>query len=124
MARGDRLSESEARLDRLMNAMADRTRRAILVRLVQGEARVTEVAEPFGISLNAVSKHIKVLEQSGLVRRRIEGRDHLLTVNVEALDSVDAWLHKLRAFWGSSLDALEELLSKRRASERPKKENR
>ena len=100
----------EERLDALLGAIADRTRRAIIARLVQGEARVTEVAEPFGISLNAVSKHIRVLEESGIVRRRVEGRDHYLSVNLGPLDDVDAWLTRTREFWSARMDSLEALL--------------
>jgi DNA-binding transcriptional ArsR family regulator len=100
----------DARLDALLGAIADRTRRAIIARLVQGEARVTEVAEPFGMSLNAVSKHIRVLEESGIVRRRIEGRDHYLSVNLAPLDDVDVWLNRTREFWSARMDSLEALL--------------
>ena len=106
----------EARLDSLLGAISDRTRRAIIARLVQGEARVTEVAEPFGISLNAVSKHIRVLEESGIVRRRIEGRDHYLSVNLEPLGEVDDWLARTREFWNSRIDSLEDLLRRKKKS--------
>lgn len=90
--------------------MADPTRRAILSRLVEGEARVTEVAEPFAISLNSVSKHIRILERADLVRRRVAGRDHHLRLNQAPLDEVAAWVETTRAFWTSKLDTLEALL--------------
>jgi DNA-binding transcriptional ArsR family regulator len=110
----------EAHLDLLLGAISDRTRRAIIARLVQGEARVTEVAEPFGISLNAVSKHVRVLEESGIVRRRIEGRDHFLSVNLQPLDEVDGWLTRTREFWNARIDSLEDLLRRKKQSRRPR----
>ncbi|HEU4800966.1 MAG TPA: metalloregulator ArsR/SmtB family transcription factor, partial [Gemmatimonadales bacterium] len=75
------LAPSPRRLDRTLVALADPTRRAILEHLSTGEARVTDVAAPFPISLNAVSKHIRVLEHADLVRRRRRGREHFLTIN-------------------------------------------
>jgi DNA-binding transcriptional ArsR family regulator len=99
-------------LDHTLAALADPTRRAILQRLSKGEARVTEVAKPFDMSLNAVSKHIHVLERAKLVRRRRAGRDHFLSVNLKPLDDVAAWVEKQRAFWTTRLDALELALKK------------
>ncbi len=97
-------------LDDTLIALADPTRRAILERLTQGVARVTEVARPFDISLNSVSKHIRILERAGLVQRRISGRDHLLTLNRQPLDEAAAWIERTRAFWSERLDALDALL--------------
>jgi DNA-binding transcriptional ArsR family regulator len=102
----------DARLDRTLVALADPTRRAILRRLSQGEARVTEVARPFAMSLNSVSKHIRMLERARLVRRRRAGREHLLSFNPEPLDEAAAWIEAQRAFWSARLDALERELSK------------
>jgi DNA-binding transcriptional ArsR family regulator len=99
-------------LDQTLAALADPTRRAILRRLSQGEARVTEVARPFAMSLNSVSKHIRMLERAGLVRRRRAGREHLLSFNPEPLDEAAAWIEAQRAFWSARLDALERELSK------------
>jgi DNA-binding transcriptional ArsR family regulator len=99
-----------ARLDAVFAALADPTRRAIIERLSRGEARVTEVAEPFHMSLNAVSKHIRVLEASGVVARRREGRDHILTINSRSLDEVDDWIERMRRYWEQRLDAMERLL--------------
>ena len=98
------------RLDRTLVALADPTRRAILERLSTGEARVTDVAAPFSISLNAVSKHIRVLEQAELVRRRRRGREHFLTITPEPLDEAAAWIRAKSAFWTSRLAALERVL--------------
>jgi DNA-binding transcriptional ArsR family regulator len=97
-------------LDRTLLALADPTRRAILQRLSAGEERVTEVARPFGMSLNAVSKHILVLERAKLVKRRKVGREHLLSYRPEPLDAASKWMDDMRAFWGSRLDTLERLL--------------
>jgi len=91
-------------------ALADPTRRAILQRLSNGQARVTDLANPFAISLNAVSKHIRVLERARLVRRRRAGREHLLSLNPKPLDEAAAWIETQRAFWTGRLDTLESLL--------------
>ena len=91
-------------------ALSDPTRRAILQRLSQGEARVTELARPFAMSLNAVSKHILVLERAGLVRRRRSGREHRLSFNPEPLEAPATWIERQRAFWTARLDALEAAL--------------
>ncbi len=97
-------------LDRTLTALADPTRRAILQRLSAGEARVTEVAQPFGMSLNAVSKHILVLERARLVKRRRVGREHFLSYRPEPLDAAAKWIAETRDFWATRLDALERLL--------------
>ena len=102
----------EPNLDRTLMALADPTRRAILQRLSRGEARVTELARPFPISLNSVSKHIRVLERARLVRRRRAGREHLLSFDPEPLDAAAAWIEAQRAFWSDRLDALERELRK------------
>jgi DNA-binding transcriptional ArsR family regulator len=97
-------------LDRTLLALADSTRRAILQRLSQGEARVTELAEPFAMSLNSVSKHIRVLERAQLIKRRVAGREHLLSFNRKPLDEAAAWIASTRAVWTARLAALDELL--------------
>jgi DNA-binding transcriptional ArsR family regulator len=93
-----------------MTALADPTRRAILERLSEGEARVTELAQPFTMSLNAVSKHIRILERARLVNRRCVGREHFLSLNREPLDEAAAWIEAQRAIWTARLDALAALL--------------
>lgn len=98
-------------LDTTLLALADPTRRAIVRRLAQGEARVTEVASPFPMSLNAVSKHIRVLEQAGLVRRRVVGRDHFLSFDPAPLDEAAAWIASQQATWQQRFDALESMLA-------------
>ncbi|THD44377.1 MAG: ArsR family transcriptional regulator [Bradyrhizobium sp.] len=99
-----------ARLNAVFSALADPTRRAIIERLSRKEARVTAVAAPFAMSLNAVSKHIHVLEASGVVERRREGRDHILSINRHSLDEIDDWIERTRRYWEIRLDAMERLL--------------
>lgn len=105
-------------LDQTYAAIADPTRRAILMRLAQGEARVTDIAEPFAMSLNAVSKHVRVLERAGLVRRHVKGRDHYLALDAEPLRAASAWIDTYRQFWEERLDALESFLQQQ--SQEPK----
>lgn len=97
-------------LDHTLTALADPTRRAILKRLARGEARVTELAEPFAMSLNAVSKHIRVLERARLVRRRRAGREHFLSFNPKPLDEAQVWIERQKSLWTTRLDALERAL--------------
>jgi DNA-binding transcriptional ArsR family regulator len=96
--------------DDALVALADETRRAILQRLSKGEARVTEIAAPFDISLNSVSKHIRILERAGLVKRRVSGRDHFLSFDPRPLNEVAAWIDRHRDLWTRRLDALEAAL--------------
>ena len=97
-------------LDDTLVALADETRRSILQRLAAGEARVTELAAPFEISLNSVSKHIRLLERAGLVRRRVAGRDHFLALEPKPFDELTEWMQRTREFWSARLDALEAAL--------------
>ncbi len=100
-------------LTEILKAAADPTRRAILTLLAQhGPTRVTEVAARFDMSLNAVSKHIKVLEAAGLVRRRTLWREHLIEVQMEPLAQIDLWFRELRSIWDLRLEALDTLLTK------------
>jgi DNA-binding transcriptional ArsR family regulator len=101
---------AQSNLDRTLAALADPTRREILERLSKGESRVTELARPFTMSLNAVSKHIRILERARLVRRRCVGREHFLSLNREPLDEAAAWIETQRAVWAARLDALADLL--------------
>lgn len=100
----------QSQLDYTLGALADPTRRAILQRLSAGEARVTELAEPFDMSLNAVSKHIRMLERAKLVQRRKVGREHYLAFNPAPLEAAAKWIEQQRALWNTRLDALENLL--------------
>ena len=97
-------------LDQTLVALADPTRRAILTRLSRGPARVTDVAAPFDISLNSVSKHIRILERARLVRRSRRGREHLLSFDPAALEEAAEWIERQRSFWTARLDDLEAAL--------------
>jgi DNA-binding transcriptional ArsR family regulator len=101
---------AEVRLDETLLALAHPARRAIMQRLSRGEVRVTTLAKPFAMSLNAVSKHVRVLERARLVRRRRAGREHLLSINLEPLGEAASWLSALRAIWTRRLDTLEAIL--------------
>ena len=104
------LNEKSQYFDLTLTALAHPVRRAILERVMQTELRVTELAEPFDMSLNAVSKHIRMLERAGLVSRRRVWREHLVSFNSEPLEQVSAWIEKTRRFWSARLDALDDLL--------------
>jgi DNA-binding transcriptional ArsR family regulator len=107
-------------LDQVYGAIADPTRRAILGILADGETNVGSLAERFPISLNGVSKHVKVLERAGLVERTVQGREHRLRLNAEPLREATMWLEHYRDFWGHRLDALEAyLLERERAAKSP-----
>jgi DNA-binding transcriptional ArsR family regulator len=111
-------------LDRTLHALADPTRREILGRLAGGEARVTEIAEPFAMSLNAVSKHIRVLERAALVRRRRSGREHYISFDPRPLLEAEQWIQTQRVLWTARLDTLEALLANEdRTSDRQKDAN-
>jgi len=97
-------------LNQVYGAIADPTRRAILSVLADGDVNVGELADRFPISLNGVSKHVKVLERAGLVERSISGREHRLRLNAEPLRKAARWLAHYRAFWDARLDALEAFL--------------
>ena len=106
--------EAPPSLDTTLAALADPTRRAILERLSRGEARVTELARPFGISLNSVSKHIRALERAGLVRRRRAGREHVLSLDRSPLGKAASWIERLGNPWTARLDTLDALLASER----------
>jgi DNA-binding transcriptional ArsR family regulator len=97
-------------LDRTLAALADPTRRAIIRRLERGAAKVTELAEPFDMSLNAVSKHLRVLEAAGLMRRTVRGREHYCALEAAPMRAAAEWIEHYRAFWEGRLDALEQYL--------------
>ena len=95
-------------LSTVLGAVSHPSRRAILRRLADGPARVTEIAAPFDMSLNAVSKHLKVLEGAGLVDREVQGRDHVIRFRGEPLRMVSQWVHGYERFWTERLDRLEQ----------------
>ena len=100
-------------LSEILKAAGDPTRRSLLTTLAQeGPTRVTDLAKRYDMSLNAISKHIKVLEKAGLVRRRTLGRTHLIEVDLDPLHATDAWFSSLRSIWELRLDRLSEALAK------------
>jgi DNA-binding transcriptional ArsR family regulator len=111
-------------LDRTFGALADPTRRAILARLAQGEARVTELAEPFRISLPAISKHLRILEDAGLLARTIDGRVHHCRVEAAPMREAAQWIERYRDFWEPRLDALADYLSRNSSEEEPSWQHR
>jgi DNA-binding transcriptional ArsR family regulator len=98
------------RLDRTFAALADPTRRAILARLAKGEATVNDLAEPFAMTLPAVSKHLKVLERAGLISRSRERQWRPARLEAKPLKEVAAWTAGYRRFWEESYDKLDEYL--------------
>jgi DNA-binding transcriptional ArsR family regulator len=100
-------------LDDVFNALCDPTRRAILARLTDCDARVTDIAGDFPLSLNSISKHIRMLERAGLLRRSIVGRDHVLSLNAGPLAEAQAWIEKYRRFWEGRLAALENYVTRK-----------
>ncbi len=100
-------------LDSTYGALAHPTRRAVLDMLKTGPVRVTDLAQPFTVSLAAVSKHIGVLETAGLVSRAVRGRDHMLSLEARPMLEAGDWIDGYRAFWEGRLDALESRLRAR-----------
>jgi DNA-binding transcriptional ArsR family regulator len=105
------------RLSTTLAALADPTRRAILARLADGETSVTALAEPFAISLPAVSKHLKVLERAGLIARGRAAQWRPCRLDAAPLHEVAAWLERYRRFWEDSLDRLDDYLHELQAKE-------
>lgn len=101
-------------LSTTFSALSDPTRRSILARLAQGSATVNELAEPFRISLPAISRHLKVLEGAGLIRREVEAQKRRCHLRPEALAAANDWIETHRRFWSESFDALESYLDDRK----------
>ena len=108
----ERLSETSGRddLNAVFSALADPTRRAILVRLTAGEASVNEIAAPFQMSQPAISKHLKVLERAGLIHRDIDQQRRPARLNAEPMADAVSWLEEFRRFWSARFDQLDGLL--------------
>ena len=104
--------DSSPPLDRIFHALGDPTRRQMLGELKAGARTVSQLAQPFAMSLAAASKHIKALEQAGLVRREVRGRTHFCRLDPGPLAGAHRWLATYERFWTGRLDALEELLRK------------
>lgn len=102
--------ELDSHLDTVFRALGDATRRGMLARLALGERSIGELAEPFAMSFAGASKHVKVLEDAGLIRREVRGRTHICRLEPGPLASADQWLRHYERFWTGRLDALEQLL--------------
>ncbi|HYL64533.1 MAG TPA: metalloregulator ArsR/SmtB family transcription factor [Candidatus Methylomirabilis sp.] len=107
-------------LDATFGALADPTRRAILARLAQSAAMVTELAEPFRVSLPAISKHLRVLESAGLLQREVDGRIHRCHLAAKPMKSAAAWIEQYRTFWESQFDSLAKYLESSTTKEHAK----
>jgi DNA-binding transcriptional ArsR family regulator len=101
---------SQRLLDRTFGALADPTRRRILEHLAHGDRCVTDLARPYSMSLPAVSKHLRVLEKAGLIRRRRDGRVHRLRLEAAPMQEAQKWIEEYRQFWEESFDRLDEYL--------------
>lgn len=102
---------NHSRLDRSFVALSHPARRAIVARLARGPATIGEATRDLALSKPAVTKHVRVLEESGLVRRRVQGRTHRLRLEPRPLDEATRWIERHRAIWEAKLDAVEEWLS-------------
>jgi DNA-binding transcriptional ArsR family regulator len=105
---------SENQLDQVFHALSDRTRRALIARLAEGPRMISELAEPFAMSLPAVSKHLRVLEDAGLVHRAIDGRVHRCSLTAGPMHSAGQWIEGYRSFWEDTLDALADYVERNR----------
>ncbi|MCX4092959.1 ArsR/SmtB family transcription factor [Nocardia sp. alder85J] len=114
------VEDSPERLDAIFHALSDPTRRSMLRMLAGGERSVGELAAPFAVSLAAASKHIKVLERAGMVRRFVHGRTHTCVLDATPLRDGVAWMRRYERFWNDRLDALEAAL----AADDPEEERR
>jgi DNA-binding transcriptional ArsR family regulator len=115
--------ERPAALDSVFHALSDRTRRAMLRSLASGEHNIGELAAPHRMSFAAASKHVKVLERAGLVRRRVEGRAHVCRIEPALLATAEEWLHFYQRYWTERLELLDGLLRAEdaAAANRPKR---
>jgi DNA-binding transcriptional ArsR family regulator len=102
----------EERLDITFGALADPTRRGMLASLSLGEKSIGELAEPFAMSFAGASKHVKVLEDAGLIARRKVGRTHLISIDARPLEEAERWMRQWEKFWNSRLDRLEALIER------------
>jgi DNA-binding transcriptional ArsR family regulator len=107
---------SEQSLDAVFHALSDPTRRAMLRALADGEHNIGELAQPFDMSFPAASKHVRVLEQAGLVRREVRGRSHICKLAPETLADASSWFAFYEQFWGERFDALDALFRQGKAS--------
>ena len=113
----------DQKLDLIFSALADPTRRAILARLARGEATAGQLADPFDISLPAVSKHLKVLESAGFLIRAKDGRIHRCNLDAEPLQTASDWISTYRAFWEGQFGSLARYLDKEKKKKEEEKDN-
>ena len=107
----------EKRLDSTFHALADPTRRGMLASLALGEKSIGELAEPFAMTFAGASKHVKVLEDAGLIARRKEGRTHVISIEARPLEEAERWLRQWEKFWTVRLDRLEALIERNKTRE-------
>ena len=108
----------ENRLDTTFHALADPTRRGMLARLALGEKSIGELAEPFAMSFAGASKHVKVLEDAGLIGRRKVGRTHLISIDARPLEEAERWMRQWEKFWNARLDRLDALIERDKRKEK------
>jgi DNA-binding transcriptional ArsR family regulator len=101
-------------LSNVLTAISHPSRRAIIGQLAAGPARFTDIARPFDLSLNAVTKHLKLLDRAGLISREKQGREVLISLRPEPLQLVSGWVHEYEKFWTERLDKLEEFFKEKR----------
>jgi DNA-binding transcriptional ArsR family regulator len=106
--------ERSAVLDRTYAALSDPTRRALLVALRRGDARISDLAEPLPMTFAGVSRHVAVLESAGLIRREVRGREHWLSIRPDGLRDAERWIAEQTAFWSERADALADRLERTR----------
>ncbi|HWU97544.1 MAG TPA: metalloregulator ArsR/SmtB family transcription factor [Oxalicibacterium sp.] len=109
------------KLDAVFTALGDPTRRQMLRRLADGECTISELAEPFAMSFAGASKHVKMLENAGLLRRTVQGRSHVCSLQAAPLSAAEEWLRFYENFWGGRLDALARELEKSTTGKRRKR---
>jgi len=115
------ISSKDQQLNLIFHALADSTRRQILNQLREIPQRVTELAENYRMSLNAVSKHVKVLEKAGLIKRSVRGREHYCALDARKMQQAQQWLETYQVFWNERLDALESYVLDKKARQKRKK---
>lgn len=108
-------------LTNVLTAISHPTRRAIIGQLANGPARFLEIAKPFDTALNAVTKHLKLLERAGLIERKKQGREVLITLRAEPLAEVAGWLHEYERFWNERLDDFEQYFKNKKMKKEKKK---
>lgn len=109
-------------VDRVFLALGHPIRRQILVQLAHGATTVSDIAQPYPLSLNAISKHLKVLESAGLIEREVVGREHYCRIRTEPLAEVTSWLTYYQSFWSGRLEAMEQALLARKQEPAPTEE--